>query len=108
MNRFIGYLVNGLANGSIYALVAMGVVITYRISRVVNLAQGAIGVLATFVFHYTLMGTLGLPVALASLLALVVGGLLGMSVERFAIRPVRARGSLATLTATTGVLLLFS
>lgn len=108
MSRFIGYLVNGLANGSIYALVAMGVVITYRISRVVNLAQGATGVLSTFVFHYELMGTLGLPVALASLLALLVGGLLGMGVERFAIRPVRSRGSLATLTATTGVLLLFS
>lgn len=108
MSRLLGYLVNGLASGTIYALVALGVVITYRISRVVNLAQGAVGVFSAFVFHYTLMGSLGLPVALATVLAIGVGALLGAGVERFAVRPVRARGPLATLTATTGVLLLLS
>jgi branched-subunit amino acid ABC-type transport system permease component len=108
MSELVGYLLNGLANGTIYALVAIGVVITYRVSRVVNLAQGAIGVLATFVFHYALMGTLGLPVAVAFAGAIAVGALLGAGVERFAVRPVRHRGALATLTATTGVLLLFS
>ena len=61
MERFLGYLVTGLANGAIFALVALGVVVIYRVSRVINLAQGAIGVFAAFVFHYTLMGTLGLP-----------------------------------------------
>jgi branched-chain amino acid transport system permease protein len=108
VNELLGYVVNGLANGTIYALVALGVVVTYRVSRVVNLAQGAIGVFTAFVFHYTLMGTLGLPVLVATLLAIGVGALLGAGVERFAVRPVRSRGPLATLTATTGVLLLLS
>ncbi len=108
MSRFLGYVVTGLANGTIYALVALGVVITYRVSRVINLAQGATGVLAAFLFHYTLMGRLGMPVALASVVAIGFGAVLGAGVERFAVRPVRHRGALATLTVTTGVLLMFS
>lgn len=108
MSRFLGYLVTGLANGTIYALVALGVVITYRVSRVINLAQGATGVLAAFLFHYTLMGRLGMPVVVATVLTIAFGALLGASVERFAVRPVRHRGALATLTVTTGVLLMFS
>ena len=44
MTRFLGYVVAGLVNGTIYALVALGVVVIYRISRVVNLAHGAMGV----------------------------------------------------------------
>ncbi|MGQ0630976.1 MAG: branched-chain amino acid ABC transporter permease [Sporichthyaceae bacterium] len=108
MSEFFGYLVAGLANGTIYALVALGVVITYRVSRVINLSAGAIGVLSAFIFHYVLMGDLGLHVALATVGAIATGAVLGAGVERLAVRPVRTRGSLATLTVTTGVLLLFS
>jgi branched-subunit amino acid ABC-type transport system permease component len=108
MSKFFGYLITGLANGTIYALVALGVVITYRVSRVINLSAGAIGVLSAFVFHYVLMGNLGLPVAVATLGAIATGAALGAGVERYAVRPVRSRGALATLTVTTGVLLLFS
>jgi branched-subunit amino acid ABC-type transport system permease component len=108
MSKFFGYLVSGLANGTIYALVAIGVVITYRVSRVINLSAGSIGVLSAFLFHYTFMGDWGLNVAIATVLAIAVGGVLGAGVERFAVRPVRNRGALATLTVTTGVLLLFS
>jgi len=108
MGEFFGYLVSGLANGTIYALVAIGVVITYRVSRVINLSAGSIGVFSAFMFHYVFMGDWGLPVALATILAIFVGGGLGAGIERFAVRPVRTRGALATLTVTTGVLLLLS
>ncbi|HEX3612416.1 MAG TPA: branched-chain amino acid ABC transporter permease [Sporichthyaceae bacterium] len=108
MSRFFGYLVTGLANGTIYALVALGVVITYRVSRVINLAAGSIGVLSAFVFHYLLMADLGLPVAVATIGAIATGAALGASTERYLVRPVRSRGALATLTVTTGVLLLLS
>jgi branched-subunit amino acid ABC-type transport system permease component len=108
VSRFFGYVVTGLANGTIYALVALGVVITYRVSRVINLAQGATGVLCAFLFHYTLMGKFGMPVAIATVIAILFGAVLGAGVERFAVRPVRHRGALATLTVTTGVLLMFS
>jgi branched-subunit amino acid ABC-type transport system permease component len=108
MTRFFGYLIAGLTNGTIYALVALGVVVIYRISRVVNLAQGSMGIFATFVFHYVFGKDLGLPVVLAFLLTLVVGAGLGVGVERFFIEPVRRRGTLIMLMMTVGVLLLLS
>jgi branched-subunit amino acid ABC-type transport system permease component len=108
MSRFLSYLVAGLADGAIYALVALGVVVIYRVSRVINLAQGAIGIFAAFVFHYTLMADLGLPVAVASIGAIGVGAVLGAGTEYLVVRPVRSRGALATLTGTTGALLLLA
>ncbi len=108
MTRFLGYVVAGLANGTIYALVALGVVVIYRISRVVNLAHGAMGIFATYCFYYVFIGYWGLPVALASVLTLFVGAGLGVGVERAFVGPVRKRGSLVTLVMTVGVLLLLS
>jgi branched-subunit amino acid ABC-type transport system permease component len=108
MTRFLGYVVAGLANGTIYALVALGVVVVYRISRVVNLAHGAMGVFATFCFHYVFIKSWGVPVLVASLLTLLVGAALGIGVERAFVGPVRKRGTLVTLVMTVGVLLLLS
>ena len=108
MTRFLGYVVAGLANGTIYALVALGVVVIYRISRVVNLAHGAMGVFATFCFYYLFIGDWGLPVALAFVLTLFVGAGLGVGVERAFVGPVRKRGTLVTLVMTVGVLLLLT
>lgn len=108
MARFFGYFIGGLTNGTVYALLAIGVVVIYRISRVVNLAQGAMGVFTTFVFHYVFIKGWGLPVVLAFFLTLVVGGGLGAGVERAFISPVRRRGTLVTLTMTVGVLLLLT
>jgi branched-subunit amino acid ABC-type transport system permease component len=106
--RFFGYFIGGLANGTIYALLALGVVVIYRISRVVNLAQSGMGVFSTFVFHYVFVKGWGLPVALAFFLTLVVGAGVGAGVERAFISPVRRRGTLVTLTMTVGVLLLLT
>src|SRR2546430_16670537 len=108
MTRFLGYVVAGLANGTIYALVALGVVVIYRISRVVNLAHGAMGVFATFCFYYVFIGDWGLPVAVAFVLTLFVGAGLGVGVERAFVGPVRKRGTLVTLVMTVGVLLLLT
>ena len=108
MTRFLGYVVAGLANGTIYALVALGVVVVYRISRVVNLAHGAMGVFATYCFYYVFIGNWGLPVAIAFVLTLFVGAGLGVGVERAFVGPVRSRGTLVTLVMTVGVLLLLT
>ena len=108
MTRFFGYVVGGLANGTIYALVALGVVVVYRVSRVVNLAHGAMGVFATFCFHYVFVRGWGLPVVAAFLLTLGVGAGLGVASERAFVGPVRPRGTLVTLVMTVGVLLLFT
>jgi len=108
MSQFLNYVVAGLSIGAVYALMSIGVVVIYRISRVVNLAHGAMGIFATFVFHYELVGRLGLPVPVAFVAALGVGAALGVFVERALVGPVRKDGILATLVMTVGVLLVLT
>lgn len=108
MDKFLSLTVSGLTLGMIYALVSLGVVVVYRISRIVNLAQGAIGVFSTFVFHYEFNERLGLPVGVSFALTLLVGAALGVIVERLLIGPVRRDGILATLIMTVGVLLVLT
>ena len=108
MSQLLNYVVAGLSIGAVYALMSIGVVVIYRISRVVNLAHGAMGIFATFVFHYELVGRLGLPVPVAFVAALGVGAALGVVVERALVGPVRKDGILATLVMTVGVLLVLT
>ena len=108
MTRFTSLLVAGITFGAVYALVSLGVVVIYRVSRVVNLAHGATGVFAAYVFHYELVGRLGLPVTVASLLTLLVGAALGVVIQRCLIAPVRGEGAVTTLVMTIGVLLVLT
>lgn len=108
MTRFVNLVIAGLTIGAVYALVSLGVVVIYRISRVVNLAHGAIGIFATFVFHYEFNTRLGLPIAVSFALTLVVGAVLGVVVERLFVGPVRRDGILTTLVMTVGVLLILT
>ena len=107
MSQFLDFVIAGLTIGAIYSLVSIGVVVIYRISRVVNLAHGAMGIFSTFVFHYELVER-GVPVPVAFALTLVVGAALGVVVERALVGPVRRDGILATLVMTVGVLLVLS
>ncbi len=108
MTRFVNLIIAGLTIGAVYALVSLGVVVIYRVSRVVNLAHGAIGIFTTFVFHYEFNQRLGLPVGVSFVLTLVVGAGLGVVVERVFVGPVRRDGILTTLVMTVGVLLILT
>ena len=91
MTRFLSLLVAGITFGAVYALVSLGVVVIYRVSRVINLAHGAMGVFCAYVFHYELVGRFGLPVTVASALTLVFGAALGVAVHRLLDRAPSAR-----------------
>jgi branched-subunit amino acid ABC-type transport system permease component len=108
VTRFANLVIAGLTIGAVYALVSLGVVAIYRISRVVNLAHGAMGIFTTFVFHYEFNQRLGLPVGVSFALTLVVGAALGVLVERLFVGPVRREGILTTLVMTVGVLLILT
>jgi branched-chain amino acid transport system permease protein len=108
MSEFLNLLVAGVASGSVFALLAIGIVLIYRVSRVINLAHGAIGIFATYVFWFTLISALGMPVGLAFVCTLVVGALLGAGVQAAFINPVRKDGQLTTLIMSIGVLLLLT
>ena len=60
MREYLPFLVIGLASGSIYAIAAMGLVVTYKTSGVFNFAHGAVGMIATFIF-YSLRVDAGVP-----------------------------------------------
>jgi branched-subunit amino acid ABC-type transport system permease component len=108
MTQFVNLTIAGLTIGAVYALVSLGVVVIYRISRVVNLAHGAMGIFTTFVFHYEFNQRLGWPVGVSFVATLAVGAVLGVVVERLFVGPVRPDGILTTLVMTVGVLLILT
>ncbi len=77
MAHFWQYVVSGLSTGSIYALVALGLALIYRSTRILNFAHGDITTAGTF-FAFTLIG-LQLPFGLTFALALLFGAVLAMS-----------------------------
>ena len=66
-------VLTGIQVGSIYALVALGVVLLYRTSKILNFAHGELSLIAAFV-AFTLTTSAGLPLVLAAPIALAVAG----------------------------------
>ena len=107
MNEILLFLLLGLGTGSAIAAIAVGIVVTYRGSGFINLAAGAIAMLAGFSFWALRTGELGFtvstPVAVA--LSYVVVVLFTVAIELAVFRPLRTAAPLAKLVASLGVLL---
>jgi branched-subunit amino acid ABC-type transport system permease component len=101
MTAFVTYVVVGLASGSIYALAATGLVLTYRASGMFNFAHGSVATVAAYLFYVGLDG-LPWPVAFAATI-LIVGGLGGVLMEWVA-RQVRL-STYASMVVTIGLVL---
>jgi branched-chain amino acid transport system permease protein len=95
-------IITGLGLGSMYGLLALGFYVTYAVSNTVNFAQGSTMMLGA-VLCFTFWVTLGWPVSLAIVLALILCALWGVTVERVAVRPFVRRGSDAWLMATVAL-----
>ena len=78
-------VVSGLATGSIYALVAISLVIVYKATRTLNFAQGEMLMMSTFV-GWTAYRALGLPLLGAVVVAVLAAAVLGLVIERTIIR----------------------
>ena len=103
-------LINGLALGSVYGLIAIGYTMVYGIIGMINFAHGDIYMVSAFiaVTSFTLLAALGITsVPLALLIVLVVAIVLtsayGWSVERIAYRPLRSAPRLAPLISAIGM-----
>ncbi len=92
-------IITGLGLGAMYGLLALGFHITYVVSNTVNFSQGSSMMLGA-VLGYTFAITLGWPMPLAVIAALLLCGVFGLAVERFLVRPFADRGSNAWLMAT--------
>lgn len=109
MEIFLQQIINGLVQGSVYALVALGYTMVYGILGLINFAHGEIVMVGAMLALTTLTALLGwgVPTALAALLsaALAVLGCmaLGYGIERIAYRPLRHAPRLAPLITAIGV-----
>jgi len=106
MHQFLQQIFSGLAAGSIYASLALALVMIYRATDLVNFAQGEMAMFSTYI-AWTLVNA-GLPFWLAFLITLVVSFLGGMIIERVVIRPVENAPVLAAVVVTIGLLLIFN
>jgi branched-chain amino acid transport system permease protein len=100
--QFVTLLVNGLANGAILALAALGFVLIYKATEVINFAQGQFLVIGAFMI-YNAHVTWGLPWPLAILIALVASILLGVAIERVILRPLVGESTLSVIMVTIGL-----
>src|SRR5512140_1300538 len=87
LNQVLQLFLGGVAQGCVYALVALGFVLIYKATETVNFAQGDMMMLGAF-FGLTASTVLGLPYWATIAFAIIVMTAVGMLIERIVIRPV--------------------
>ena len=85
MSDFFQYLMIGLGNGAIYAMLALGLVVIYRATGLLNFAQGELAMFATFVVWT--VNQHGVPLFPAMLVGVVAGFVIGAIVHQVVVRP---------------------
>jgi branched-chain amino acid transport system permease protein len=110
MQEFFEQLTNGLAVGSIYALIALGYTMVYGVLRLINFAHGDLFTYGaylglTLITSLVLHDRLGLAAALLVLAVMVMGlvAVIGVIVERAAYRPLRNSPRLSAVVSALGV-----
>lgn len=101
MTTFIQFLLLGLGVGSIYALLALGTVLVYRGSGIVNFAHGSLAMVGAIIYYEAspIVGAL-----VAVLLAIIGGAAAGLAIQFLLMRPLRRASPIARVIATLGVL----
>jgi branched-chain amino acid transport system permease protein len=109
MSQLLQHLINGLASGTIYALVALGYTMVYGVLKLINFAHGDVMMVGVY-FGYSTAFMLGKAarqslwgVALIFLVAMLGCALLGFFIERFAYRPLREKPRLTALITAIGI-----
>jgi ABC-type branched-subunit amino acid transport system permease subunit len=111
MSELLSYLILGVSRGLIIGLLAVGLVLVYKGTRILNLAQPFFGLLAAFLCWWLTAEASFLPFApssrprflVAALLSLVLVGLNGWSLERSLFRKLRRAPRLVTLVASIAI-----
>jgi len=106
VERFIQVLVDGIATGSIYAALALALVLIFRSTGVVNFAQGEMAMFSTFVAWGLHAG--GVPLGLAILTTLALSLVAGMTIERVLIRRFEGGETLTLVIVTLGLFILLN
>src|SRR5438093_3909611 len=94
-------VVSGLATGCVYALIALGFVLIFKATDVVNFAQGEF-VMASGFISYTLLIRFGLSYWVVLLVTIVVSGVMGVILERVVVRTIMDAPIFSIVIATIG------
>lgn len=102
METFIQLTITGLANGAILALAALGFVIIFKATGVINFAQGYFLLVGAYLVWAGIV-EFGLPWYFAVIVALVVAVLVGLATERFVLRPLVGENVISVIMVTIGL-----
>jgi branched-chain amino acid transport system permease protein len=100
--QFTQQVVSGSAIGCVYALVALGFVLIYKATEVVNFAQGELLMVGAFL-AYTLIVIAGLNFWVGGLLAILLTAAFGFVLERLVVRPIVGQPIVAIVLVTIGI-----
>jgi branched-chain amino acid transport system permease protein len=95
------YVLSGLSNGAIYALIGFGFAIIYNSTGIINFAQGEFVMLGGMLTVFFL-AVFKLPLEAAIILAIIISTIVGVSFERLAIRPLKNASPLSLIIITIG------
>lgn len=99
--QYTQQVVSGVANGCVYALVALGIVLIYKATETINFAQGEILMIGAFL-AFTFINILGMNFWMGALLAAGGTAIVGMGVDRIIIRPMVGQPAFAIVMVTLG------
>ena len=102
LTLFLQLVASGVAIGGIYALIALGFVLIYKSTDVLNMAQGEMLMVGAYV-SFSLIVDYGIPFVPAFLLTLVFSVLLGRAVERVDLRPLIDQPVISVIMVTIGL-----
>ena len=106
MGTFIQLVVDGLSTGSVYAALALAIVLVHQATGLINFAQGGLAVLAAYVAW--VLTNRGVPLVVAILLSIVFSFVLGAVVERWLMRRFERGDPDTAVVVTIGLLLLIT
>ncbi len=102
MNLFLQLTISGMTNGAVYALVALGFVLIYKSSDVINFAQGELLLVGAYLAFF-FVAQLGLAWPIGVLLALLVAAALGILIERLVLEPLIGEPIISLIMVTIGL-----
>jgi branched-chain amino acid transport system permease protein len=104
---FLQFAIAGITMGALYSLIALGFVLIYKSSKILNFAQGEFVLVGGYVGLF-FINQLGLPIWLGVVLLVAALALLGFVIEKLTIRPLVGQPILAIIIMTLGLSLLIN
>ena len=102
MNTFLNLTVYGLSDGAILALAALGFVLIYKSTSVINFAQGELLLVGGYTVYSTFV-VFGMPLVLAVVVGVGIAILLGLLIERLVLRPLIGENPISVIMVTIGL-----